>query len=209
MRTKIFITLLTMVLIGGCGRLGVLLMPDPRPFVAAQYKIPKGKKVAILIDDDLSPLPAATMKSELAKQIYDILIKNKAIKDYQKVDYEKVRRACTKVTQGKKVSIRQVGQQVKADYIIYVNVIEFNLQSDPENPLIKPRARAYVKIIEVSSGNRVWPVDFVGREVIATDRMSADLASSSKRSEYADKLLATLAENIAQLFFDHREGKEI
>ncbi len=189
----------------GCA-LGVLFVPDPRALVHAEYKIPKGSKVAILIDDDLSPLPSATMKAELAKKIMDKLISSKAIKDYQAIKYEKVKRVATKVFGNKKISIKKVGELVNADYVIYINIIEFNLQSEADNPLIKPIARAYVKVIETKTGNRVWPVSFVGKEVLATKRMASELISSPKRSEYNEKLLSALAEQIAWLFIDHREG---
>ncbi len=190
---------------GGCA-LGVLFVPDPHQLIQAEYKIPKGQKVAVLIDDNLAPLPSPTMKSQLAKKISDILISNKAIKDYQAIKYEKVKRVATKIIDNKKISIKKVGELVKADYVIYVNIIEFNLQSDSDNPLIKPLARAYVKVIDVKTGERVWPVSFLGKEVMASQRMAAELASSPKRTEYADKLLDSLAEHIAWLFCNHREG---
>ncbi len=197
--------LFCMASIGGCA-LGVLFVPDPRQLVKAEYRIPKDKKVAILIDDNLAPLPNAKMKNKLAEKIFNILIANKAIKDYQVIKYEKVRRIANRVVDNKKISIKKVGELVKADYVIYINIIEFNLQSDADNPLIKPIARAYVKVIEVETGNRVWPVSFLGKEVIATQRMAAELANSSHNSEYTNKLLNALAEQIANLFFDHREG---
>lgn len=200
---------LSLVILGGltgCRAVSTLLAPDPRPMVEAKYKFDKGKKIAVLIDDYLAPVSNPGMKRELAQKIGDGLIEAGAVRAGDLISTESVVQLPKDTPQGKKLSIQNIGKQVQADQVLYINIVEFNLQSDPENPLIQPKARAYVKVVNVEDGDRLWPIDVTGEPIEAKSRMENELLSDkADTSRYADRLSILIASEVIGLFFDHRQ----
>jgi hypothetical protein len=202
------IVFLTLPCFTGCRAISTLLAPDPRAMIEAKYKFEKGKKIAILIDDYLAPVNNPGMKPALAKTIGDGLIEAQAIRPGDLVSTDAVDQIPKEGGQGKKVSIQNIGKQVSADQVLYINIVEFNLQSDPDNPLIQPKARAYVKVINVSDGERIWPVDITGEPIEAKGRMENDLLSDKPdTSAWSQRLSLLVASEVIGLFFDHRDEK--
>ncbi len=200
--------LLTLAGLTGCRAISTILAPDLRPLIEAKYKFAKGKKIAVLIDDYLAPLNNPGMKTDLAKKIGDGLIEAGAIRAGDLVSTETIVQIPKDTPQGKKLSIQNIGKQVQADQVLYINIVEFNLQSDPENPLIQPKARAYVKVVNVGDGDRLWPVDVTGEPIEAKSRMENELLSDKPdTSKWADRLSILVASEVIGLFFDHREDK--
>jgi hypothetical protein len=201
-----FFVLVTLGSLTGCRTVSALLAPDPRPFVEAKYKFAKGKKVAVLIDDYLAPVNSPGMKRELAQKIGDGLIEAGAVRAGDLVSTESVAQLPKEAAQGKKLSIQNIGKQVQADEVLYINIVEFNLQADPENPLIHPKARAYVKVVNVEDGDRLWPIDITGEPIEAKSRMENELISDkADTSKWAERLSLLVASEVVDLFFDHRE----
>jgi hypothetical protein len=191
----------------GCRAVGALLAPDSRVTVPAEYTLEKKKKIAVFIDDYLSPISDRQAKKDLAQKIGLNLTEMGAIRPGDLVETDKVFEVTTENAEGKKVSLQHIGKEVTADFVIYVNIIEFNLQSDPENPLIKPRAKAYVKVIDVSDGERAWPVDLAGRLVEKETRGGTELASEVEdKLTWSQSLIDELSVDISELFVDHKEG---
>ncbi len=194
------ITLITAF--AGC-KYAVLLLPDPHEKTQAEYQLPKNKKIAILVDDYLSPIGNPSQRLNLAKKIAQNLIDSGALRAGNLIDSQKVFDTPADSPEGKKLSIQHIGRKVGADDILYVNIIDFNLQSDPENPLIVPKAKAYVKVIEVETGERLWPIDLAGRAVETKGRMEGDVAEDADKTQFADKLIDELSATVAELFFEH------
>ncbi len=188
----------------GCAYVSaVALLLTPEEKIPAEYKIPEKKKVAVLVDDYMSPLGNLELKKSLATTVGQQLVAAKAIKPEDLIDPEKVLAAPTDTTDGKKLSIQHIGRDVHADYVIYINIIDFNLQSDPDNPLIQPKSRAYVKVIEVATGERLWPIDVAGYPIQGKEHMQGEMAEEADKNEWSQKLVDKLASSAAELFYDH------
>lgn len=195
------------VLSAGC-QLAGLLTPDPRPVIEAKYKLTKGKKVAVLVDDYMCPVSDSELKRSLAQKINQGFMDAGVLRAGDLVGTEQVEEIPKDTAQGKKVSIQKIGEQVQADYVVYVNIIDFSIQSDPDNPLVQPKARAYVKVIEVATGERLWPIDLAGEPVEVTGRLAGELVSENTDARpYTESLSDDLAAEIVGLFFEHRKGK--
>jgi hypothetical protein len=202
------LVLLALGNLSGCRAISYLIAPDARAMVEAKHKFTKGIKIAVLIDDYLAPVNNPGTKSALAKKIGDGLVEAGALRPGDLVSTEAVAQLPKDTLQGKKLSIQNIGKQVNADQVLYINIVEFNLQSDPENPLIQPKARAFVKVINVSDGDRLWPIDVTGEPLEAKSRMEGDILSEKPDTAlWADRLSNLLASEVIGLFFDHREVK--
>lgn len=205
-QTLLLLLTLTMAIsLSGC-QLAPFLLPDPHGKVPAEYKLPAKQRYAIFIDDYMAPVGSPETKKALAATIGGYLVEGKVLRAEDLVDVNQVYDQPTESPESKKYSIQHIGGEVRADYVLYVNVIEFNLQADEENPLVQPKARAYVKLIEVSTGERLWPVDLAGFSIEAKERMSGEMFEEADKNEWSAKLIEKLAVEVAQLFFEHSAG---
>jgi hypothetical protein len=199
--------LIALAIFSGC-KLPMILLTDPRAKIDAKYKFTKGKKIVVLVDDYMSPVNKPEMKRDMTAKISDGLIQAGAVRAGDIISTDKVNDTAKENSAGKKYSIQRVGRDVGADYVLYVNIIDFNLQSDPENPLVQPKAKAFVKVIEVSTGERLWPIDVTGEPIEAKIRAATDIASeSTDTSKWTEELSDNLTSEVIGLFFDHREEK--
>jgi hypothetical protein len=201
-QTLLLLALTISINLAGC-QFATLLLPDPRGTTPAEYKLPAKQRYAIFIDDYMAPVGSPEAKKALAQKIGNYLVEGKAIKQADLVDAEKVYDQPTDSPDGKKLSIQHIGSQTGADYVIYINVVEFNLQSDEDNPLVQPKARAFVKLIEVSTGERIWPVDMAGFSIEAKEHPSTEMMEDADKTEWNEKLTEKLAAEVAEIFFDH------
>ncbi len=207
MKRTIVLLLTAVAIFGGC-KYPLILLTDPRPMVEAKYKMAKGKKVAVLVDDYLSPVNNPTMKGDLARNISAGLIEAGAVRAGDMISTDKVNETPKDTPEGKKRSIQRIGKDVGADYVLYVNIIDFNLQADPDNPLVQPKAKAFVKVIDVSTGERLWPIDVSGEPIEAKCRTATDLASeTTDTTQWTQDLVDMLTSEVIGMFFDHREEK--
>jgi hypothetical protein len=198
-------TLALLINLTGC-QFATLFLPDPHGRIKAEYKLPPKQRYAIFIDDYMAPMGSPEAKMTLAETIGNYLVDGKALRHVDLVEPKKIYDQPTESPEGKKYSIQHIGAEVGADYVIYVNVIEFNLQADEENPLVQPKARAYVKLIEVSTGERLWPVDLAGFPIDVKERMSGEMFAEADKGEWSNKLSQKIAVEAAQIFFEHSAG---
>jgi hypothetical protein len=208
MKRHNFLLLLTLTIsisLSGC-QFASLLLPDPHGKVPAEYKLPAKQRYAIFIDDYMAPVGSPETKKALAATIGGYLVEGKVMRAEDLVDVNQIYDQPTESSEGKKHSIQHIGGEVGADYVLYINVTEFNLQADEENPLVQPKARAYVKLIEVNTGERLWPVDLAGFSIEAKERMSGEMFEEADKNEWSAKLIDKLAVEVAQLFFEHSAG---
>ena len=205
MRINKILLLCLLITRAGC-QYGMILMTNPRQMVEAKYKLEKGKKIAILVDDYMSPIDSPGMKAELARKIGAGLVEAGAIRPADLVSTQAIEQTPKDTSDNKKLSIQHIGKELQADYVLYVNITDFKLQAEADNPLIQPRATANVKVIEVQTGERLWPVDAAGEPIEAKGKMEGELTTeNSDNSKYSEQLTDLLAAKIMELFFSHRE----
>lgn len=191
---------------GGCGQLGTLFMPDPRPLVPAQFKLTEGK-IVVLIDDYRVRLEQANIKEHIADKVVELLKSSRAARKAKFLPYKNLRSVKTESPTGKKYSIKRIGEDLGADVVLYVDITQFDLEGDPQSPLILPQGQAHIKVIEVETGDRLWPIDVQGHPVHARGRREAERLTNANRRKWSETLADMLATEIAELFYEHRQGK--
>jgi len=188
----------------GCQQLAVLFLPDTRPLVRAEFKLPRGK-TAVLVDDFMVDIEDAAVKGRIADRVIELLGTQRALRKVEFVSSDKLDALTTETPDGKLVSIRALGKQLGADTVIYVNITQFDLQSDPQTPLALPSGGARVKVIKSETGARLWPIDIAGRSIRVRGRREPETVEAKNRAKWTGVLVDMLAGKIAKLFYDHRE----
>jgi hypothetical protein len=195
---------------GGCGlKAGAVMyhMFAPEQEVKAAYVIPEGP-VIILVDDHLDLVhPPSTndlLVDELAKQFKKHKIAERVTTN------EEIARIRQQHSEFDKLSIREVGQLVGADTMVWINPQEYVLQPNRELAYQPGRFRAKLKVFNVraeeKSDIRLWPNSPDGH-LITAEINAQEIRQSKTDKEVYQKLTYEMADTIAKLFHDYRLTK--
>lgn len=105
-----------------------------------------------------------------------------------------------------RLTIREIGERMGAEQVIYVGVERFATQSQEGAPIFQGLFEARVKVISTDRTRdvRMWPRDGAGYRIkVSTDPTPMD--GDTSEGDVADELGAKMGEKVAKLFYEHRE----
>jgi len=176
--------------------------PPKRP---AMYTLPADRKVVVFVDDRHNVISRLQLRAALGDDVSNEFRRLKLVNDVVSgrdlIAY--VRRV---ETSAKRVSIEELGDAVKADIVVYVEMESFALSPDGATP--KPVASAYVKVVDVKAKERLFPPlggDPKGHPVASEldSQMPDAFRTSAQRRRMEDMLEKKLADDIAKLFYEY------
>ncbi len=186
----------------GCNAIGVVAdaIAGP-PRVDAVYDLPKAKTV-VLVDDPGDLLPTRDLPNRIAGRVGDELVAQKRVT--QVIGPRVINDLAAGNPDFDTWALDKVGRRVGADQVVYVVIQSFVLTEN--NEVYEPQATATVKVLDVDSSKRLFPVSEPnGHVVVATERpVPRDGASSKTDGIIARRVADALADKVAKLFYDHR-----
>jgi hypothetical protein len=190
----------------GCRQLGYLLYtvtPEPTENVPAEFNRLDDKKVAILVwAQPETILQFPHVRLELASQI-EYQLKQR-LKNTQVVPAEQVADYQNRNLNWDAVPPTQIGRQFGADYVVFVELLEYSTR-DPRTPgLFSGRARASVVVHDVADPTARWSLT---PEVVQYPTGRAKLANADDTTIHR-QLLEALASRIVLKFYDHEVPRD-
>lgn len=188
-------------LLAGCNVVApaAYLIEGP-PTTDPLYTLPQ-KKIVVFVDDRGSVIPRARLRREMALKTTNTLLLDEKLVPAAITPDAAIRVASIE-DYATPLAIDEVGRQVGAEVIIYVEPIQFALIAGG-NP--RPVSLVRVKVVDCKSGERLWPTDPAGYVVTAQMALQTDTAYTTP--EGISVLQTTLAEftglRVAQLFYKH------
>jgi hypothetical protein len=195
----------------GCGQqLGALLYyATPEQKNKADYKMPPAR-LAILIDDPYGSLPRSDLRVRIHSALTTELTVNKVPASV--VPMAEVARLEQSNRDFDKMSIRAVGEQVHADQVLYVSILNFSAGDDAKHGVYLGKARAQVKICstERKPAVRTWPPSGDGYIVEVQQQMeqTEEWGNAGAADLYNQTIADRLAMRIAMIFYDHSAEAE-
>lgn len=172
--------------------------------IPAEYVL-RDTSTAVFIDDSDNDFPRTALRAIVGVEITQQLIDNQALAPTQLVDARDVIGLVRAIeTNGKQASIERIGREAGVEQVIYVKLDGFALTLDGVTP--RPTAVCSVKVLDLASGIRVYPIDdSKGRETVAQLREvdPALFETFAKSRIIEDDLAMRLGRNVAQIFFEH------
>jgi len=99
------------------------------------------------------------------------------------------------------LSIADVARKTHADYVVYVDLLQFSVQGRSENQISQAVTQTMVRVVD-RDGQRVFPTDAsAGMPVSAA--LPPTLGESASSSQQKDKLIDLLSIRITRMFFDY------
>jgi hypothetical protein len=198
--------LLMLFAASGCGpQAGALwfFMAQPKEKYTAEHRLGEGP-LLVLVDDPLGQMELPSMDTWLAESVSDWLVEYRAHEDI--VSAELAERLKRVEPDYPYLSIREIGERVGANQVLYVLVTRCQLQDVAESDVFRGELIAQVKVINALAkpGDevRIWPRELEGREV-AVERPQRSARGEAARQDVAEDLVAVAGRDIARLFCDY------
>jgi len=190
---------------GGCNIVGpaVIIAKGPPKF-DAQYAIEPDRDTVIFVDDRENVLPRRALVEVIGRTAESTLLAEKAIDEERMISARSATLAARQDRFGSPLSIVEIGRAVDAEQVIYVAFDEFELSTDRVS--LVPSATVRLKVIDVESGERLWPEEFEGHEVtISMPQQQGSMPSDrTSRLQMQEALAAYVGRGIAQVFYKHK-----
>jgi hypothetical protein len=202
-------TLLVLVLIvpltaaaGGCQFFAWFMAQfSPPKSVDALYKLPEGKKVLVFVDDFRRPVRWEPIKQLLTERINAELAEHKVAA--ATVSYEKLEDLVHAARDFNRMPIPNVGRELGADLVVYVEIRRFSLKENEQSPLWQGHMDVNVKAVNSRTG-LLWPEDRPdGYPLSYADPRPSENLSETYGRVVAKNVAAKMGRNIARLFYDH------
>ena len=187
--------------LAGCQIAGFIMETFEK--VPAAYE-PEDRKTVVVIDDPNDILPTARTRGVIAQTIGRDLETQEVITDFVPpgdVDHLRLNN-----DEFDNWPIDRIGKETDAEQVLYVLIENFGLRGSGQgHQTYRPIASARVKLVDVTSGVRLFPGgNASGHPVIA--RMSYKqnaIDTEATRVEIRQQLAARLADRISKLFYEH------
>ncbi len=159
------------------------------------------RSYVIFIDDPSSKVASRRLRGEIATTAQDALLKRGVVKNM--IDGRSAFTAASGERYGERLSVQEIGQSVKADVVIYALLTQFTLGE--EIGTFRPSATLQVKLIESSTGDRIWPpdVETMYPLVVSMPQRPGMVPSTVSELQKAQQELADYSGlALAQMFYD-------
>lgn len=172
--------------------------------IEAVYKLDEAKTHVVFVDDRGGVVRQRAARDLIAAGAEEKLLEEKVVKDMiqgrQAIAASKTDRA------GKLLTVAQIGAAVKAQRVIYANVDNFSLK--PDGNTYQPTAVLSVKIIDVETGQKLFPGTDSGLDAYTfnvTFKERSEDAPGTFASELGEeqKFARAVGVRLAQLFYKH------
>lgn len=189
--------------LSGCAVLAWLVGNfTPPKTVPAICKLPKDKKILVLVDSDPGLGDCGPIKRALTEKI------NQQFTDHdvarETVPYVEILRLMAELPEYNMLNALQVGDRLGADLVLRVVVDRFTLREDPASPLWQGRLRVTVQVGDVKKARRHWPQ---GRRQYPIQPVTLPSHFSSA-PDYDTRVIEELAEKmsdrVGKLFYDYK-----
>lgn len=189
-------------MLGGCDMMG-------KGSQDALYKLPEKGRVLVLVDARPTSGMPLDAPSSLGKQITDLLYQHKVADNF--VDQGRLTelRKDARFADMKQMGIADVAVLTDADTVVYVDVLQFQVDTLSDGQVTEGNAVAQVKVVS-RAGKRLWPAEteVLGYQIQTT--VNPNLVEQAPPNVVKGKLVKDLSVLVGRLFFKYDlEDKEL
>jgi hypothetical protein len=175
--------------------------------IAAEHTL-ESTPLLIMLEDPRNLVEQPRALRELHREVaarFDKFNVNRRVKPFE--DWMRFRQSEPKYDD---MTIRQVGEKLGVDQVLYISVERFTLQAEPGAPVYKGEFAVRVRVCstERKSDVRVWPLREEQGRLVTVDTPAVSVESGRAAEDVAAELGRKLGTQIAKLFYEHRAMDE-
>ncbi len=156
----VFITLVAVLISGGCKAIGVLGVPTrSERKVPAEYALgrAKGQKVLVFVKQPVWVGAQANLRYHLTRAMNRSLVDKVKISDENLIGYEELAEFRSGRGDFSQLSPAEVGKALGADVVLLVVVEDYHLSMTPEERYYRGALNTKSVIFDTATGKKVWP----------------------------------------------------
>ncbi len=196
------------LLLCGCAQLGALIaVASGGETLPAEYKLAKGPLAIVLDDPEQFGVPTDAMRA-----FHDAIVQDFQDQKVNKqvVQFSELQKLRQKEQQYDDMSVRQIGEKLGADQVLYCKVTYWALKERPGDPHFRGKATVGIKVdsTERKRDVKLWPAD---RDyLIITAQTDPDLnEATGAESQVARQLGEKLAVAVGSYFHGHKARERL
>lgn len=171
--------------------------------IEAKHKL-NARLLAIVLDDPQGLITTPMVHQVVHEKLAEAFTANKI--ECKLVAYDELHRLRADEAAFAKLSVREIGEKLGADQVLYLQVTDFALRREPGAPLFQGRFGVRVSVISTEKKRdvRLWPREQGGEPIVAETQPRSSEGDVTE-SDVARELSGELADKVGKLFFDHKE----
>lgn len=182
----------------------VFLIEGPPKVYAAYDQLDASRPTTIFIDDRQNKVPKRSLRMTMGQTAERIMMDRGIVLPANMISSRDATRvAASKDSFNKPVSVVDLGREMGAEVVIWVEIQEWTLSRDGGS--LTPTVGATVKIVDAKANQRIWPVDPAGWPlVIQVPARPQELGSNRAQTErYHEELAAKAGLELARVFYTY------
>jgi len=192
------------LLSAGCDELGTALyLIEGPPRQKAVCELDERRPTVVLVDDRAGVLPRRSLLRDIGETVDRTILDQRLVEDGNLISSRSALNAARGETRTQMKSIVDIGREVGADVVIYVEVIGFGLTRDGQG--VWPYAVFDVKLFDTVSNERLFPAEGGGFRLdtpVGREQETINELSRADRSRLEDLLAARGGFQVARMFFE-------
>jgi hypothetical protein len=170
--------------------------------IEPEFKLTQGP-LLVLIEDARGDVSDPRAIRELYGTISDIFLEFKV--NHRVIPWEEQERLAKNEKNYAKLSVREIGEKLGAEQVLYIRVEKFVLQSEPGAPIFKGEFITRVKVLGTKQERdvRLWPREPTGRRFSVTT-MPISSEGEKAAADVAKELAIKMGQAITEVFYERR-----
>jgi len=210
-KTRILVTVLCLLAVStaGCQVFAwAVVVFFPKPKVPAMYEFDNDLRVLVFPDNPHCPLEYPYIRDQLAEKLNHRLTQQDLVADTVpfeslRIHQEQMDRRY-RLTEGQPAPLDALASKVGADAVLYIDIRQFSLRNTPEAPLWTGKLGVMVQVVDAQN-QRLWPaMDQAEGYPVSVQIAPTANDSTTYGLTLTEKLAERMAEQISQLFYEHR-----
>jgi hypothetical protein len=182
----------------GCRSTGALWYkmfgPSKVPAKFALAKVP----TLVVVENFRNPAMTEFDADRIAREVVDDLKKNDTAPMIDQDRLTAIRES--NASTFRDMSIPAVGRAAEATQVIYVDLQQSSVEGDATRGIVRGRAEARVRVVDVKTGNTIWPIEAQTGYPVGAEVPYTQSDDPSAANEVHNALLESLSEQIGRLF---------
>ncbi len=192
--------MLTSLILGGCNIVGpALVLIHGPPSFPAEHRLDKDRSTVLFIDDRSGVLPRPILGQQIAEVAETTILAKNLVEDL--ISARGLRFVTRQESHDQPLSLQEIGRAVGADVLVWITIDSFSLS--PDGQTFAPISETRVKVIDVTTGDRIWPPEREGftRIIRMPTQQGTAPTTRAERFEAQQNLASWTGIGVAQLFF--------
>ena len=191
---------------GGCRSGGALWYKAFGPVaVPAKFTLAKVPTV-VVVENYRNPAMTEFDADRIARDVVENLKKNNTAPMIDQDRLTAVREAQPNAFRD--MTIPNLGKAVEASQVIYVDLIQSNVEGDATRGIVRGKADARVRVVDTKTGNTIWPIDAQAGYPVGAEIPFTQSDDPTAANEVHNALLESLSEQIGRLFHEWKPETE-